>query len=831
MAARDGDAMDVASVPKRHNMYNDTSVIADPVSGNADAYISGTGGSNREPEQPFRKNLRETAFFLPQLRTDEAGNIRFQFKMPEELTEWKFMALAHTKDMAFGTLEGRVKTQKELMIFPGLPRFLRQGDDMILTTKISNLGGKDQNGNAKLEILNAVTQKPLNTVFKIEHIITPFTMGSGQSTTASWKIHVPENLFEPVILRISANAGEFTDGEENTLPVISNRIMVTETQPLWVTGNREKKFRIEKLLHSDTSHTLSQYGLTLEFTSNPAWYAILALPYLMDYPYECAEQTFNRYYANALAAHIVHMSPKVEEIFNAWQHSDTSALISNLEKNQELKSALLNQTPWVLEAKSETEQKHRIVQLFETYKLKSSQQTAIRKLYEMRLPSGGFAWFKGNPEPDRYITQYVLTGIGRLKHIGVDALETEIKRITTAGLTFADKQIKKDYEYLKTRYTDMSKQHIDNDQVQYLYMRSFFIEEPVAKEYLEAYKYFLNQAVVYQSSFNNYMRGMIALALYRAGDKNTANAIISSLRELAHHNEESGMYWKQNNSWLWYEAPVEEQALLIECFNEITSNKATVDSMKLWLLKQKQTQNWHTSKATADACYALLLNGSDWLANEPDVMVNLGNVIVKPDVADAQNGTGYFKTRYNSNEVTPEMGNVTVKMKSNDHSTAWGSVYWQYFENLNRISNSATNFVVNKTFYKNTNSNRGTELTSLTSNNELKPGDKVTVRIEIIADRNMDYVHLKDMRAACFEPANVMSGYKYQGGIGYYEATKDASSDFFIAHLQKGKYVFEYPVYVTHAGDFSGGIATLQCMYAPEFNSHSNGIKLHVTAK
>jgi len=371
-------------------------------------------------------------------------------------------------------------------------------------------------------------------------------------------------------------------------------------------------------------------------------------------------------------------------------------------------------------------------------------------------------------------------------------------------------------------------QHINNESIQYLYMRSFFGDISIENGCGEAYKYYLNQAVVYQATFNSYMRGMIALALNRAGNKKASAEIISSLKEVAHHSEEMGMYWKNGNSWWWYEAPVEEQALLLECFNELTHDINDIDAMKLWLLKQKQTQNWPTTKATADACYALLITGSDWLRNDPQVTIELGKENIKSSELSKQKGTGYFKVHYDGTKVKPDMGAIKVKVEGNEHSTSWGAVYWQYFENLDKISSAATGIVVKKKYFINQNGDRGKELIPVTEKNTLKIGDKVTVRIEIIADRDMDYVHLKDMRASCFEPINVISQYKYQGGLGYYESTKDASSNFFLSHLSKGKYVFEYPMYVTHSGNFSGGIATLQCMYAPEFSSHSEGMRIKV---
>ncbi len=791
------------------------------------AQPEGQAENNNTADVPLRKNLQETAFFYPQLRTDANGNIRIEFTIPEALTEWKFMALAHTQDMSFGQLSGTVKTQKDLMVMPGLPRFFRQGDEMVISTKISNLSDKDLSGTATLSFVNAKTMQPLDLPFRLKDGNTSFSAKKGESAVATWKVNIPESLFEPVLVRIVAKAGSFSDGEENAIPVVSNRMMVTETLPLWIHGDGSKNFSFDKLRHSDSSKTLSQYKLTVEYTGNPAWYAVQALPYLMEYPYECAEQTFNRFYANALASHIVEQSPKIEAIFRKWENESPEALQSNLEKNQELKSALLEETPWVLEAQNETEQKKRIALLFETHKLARGLDATMRKLKQMQLADGAFPWFHGM-YPDRYITQYILTGMGRLKHLGIEDRKGNMNDVINKALPYLDRKIKEDYDYLVRNKIKLDQQHIDYFHIQYLYMRSFY-NQPIDKANQIAFNYYKKQAAQYWPNFNAYMKGMIGLSLHRYKETKEPKDIIASLKETAMKKDELGMCWMQpGHSYWWYEAPIEAQSLLIECFTEVSKDTNDIDKMKVWLLKQKQTQNWHTTKATADACYALLLNGSEWLSNAPKVTIQLGNETIKSTEQKTQAGTGYFKTVYDGQHIQANMGDIKLTVQDNAHSTSWGAMYWQYFEQMDKISSAATPLVLKKQLLIERNTNRGLELQEITDGNSLAVGDKVKARIEIIVDRDMEYVHLKDMRAACFEPTNVISTYKYQGGLGYYESTKDISTNFFFGRLPRGKYVFEYPMFVTNKGDFSNGIATIQCMYAPEFSSHSAGIRVKV---
>jgi hypothetical protein len=327
---------------------------------------------------------------------------------------------------------------------------------------------------------------------------------------------------------------------------------------------------------------------------------------------------------------------------------------------------------------------------------------------------------------------------------------------------------------------------------------------------------------------------MIALAMYRNHDATTAKAIIKSLKENAIVKEELGMYWKEwtTGGYYWYQAPIESQALMIEAFMDIDKNNTTVDDLKTWLLKQKQTQNWRTTKATAEACYALLLGGNNWLSEEKEVTISLGNTTIKSTDDGTEAGTGYFKKRIEAAKVNASMGNITVSVKSSEikspTSGSWGAVYWQYFEDLDKITSAETPLKLVKKLFVEKNSDKGPVLVAMEDGAKLKVGDKVKVRIELRVDRDMEYVHMKDMRAAAMEPVNVLSEYKYQGRFGYYESTKDASTNFFFSWLNRGTYVFEYPMFVTHAGNFSNGITSIQCMYAPEFTSHSEGIRVTV---
>lgn len=785
----------------------------------------------------IRTNFKETAFFYPHLKTDKKGTISFSFTSPEALTRWKVQLLAHTKNATSGYASFTTITQKKLMITPNAPRFLRAGDRVIISSKISNLTDTALLGNVQLQLFDALTNIPIDSDLQNNQKRQTFTVDTKGNTSVSWELIIPDNV-QAVLYKIIAKAGDFSDGEQHILPVLSNRMLVTETMPMWVKSNETKTFTLDKLKNNNSS-TLKHHKLTLEITSNPAWYALQSLPYLMEYPYECAEQTFARYYANSLANYVVQSNPRIALVFEQWKSSD--ALLSNLEKNKSLKSILISETPWLRDAQSESEQKKRIALLFDLNKLKNEQGIAIEKLKKLQFNNGGFPWFKGSKYPNRTITQHIASGFGHLKKLGVNPNDN-VKKMLQKALRFLDDEIVNDYKNLiqnAQKYSEqhketvdqyLAKQHVNSSQIHYLYMRSFYNDVSENKKTKKAIEYYHKQTATFWKSFGLQPQGMIALIHHREGNEKTALQIVSSLEENSIRSEALGMYWKSNiPSWNWYQSPIETQALLIEVFNEIKKDTAIVDDLKIWLLKNKQVSQWNTTKGTTEAVYALLLQGSDWLSVTESVETHIGTQLITPNSLENTNieaGTGYYKTTWDSGEITSAMSSVTLTKKGK--GIAWGALYWQYFEELDKLTSAKTPLQLSKKLFLKTNDATGKLLTEITDKSTIKVGDLITARIVLKVDRTMEFIHLKDMRASGLEPINVLSSYKWQDGLGYYESTKDAATNFFIEKLPKGVYVFEYDLRVNNAGDFSNGITTIQSMYAPEFSSHSNGLRLKV---
>ncbi len=782
-----------------------------------------------ESGMQIRRDFNETAFFYPELRTNEEGNMVFEFTLPESLTRWKFMGLSHTEDLMTGFLQQEFTAAKKLMVIPNAPRFLRESDTLNFSGKITNLSGQNLDGEASLEFFDAVTMQEITSKVLMEPVKQSFSIEAGRSGQALWKLIIPENL-GPVTYRIKAKTRNFSDGEEKSIPVLPNRMMVTEALPMPIRGNETKNFEFEKLKHSGQNKTMESYRLTLEFASNPAWYAIQALPVISEYKYNNAVSVFNAFFANSIAFNITNQHPKIKRVFENWKTETPETFLSKLEKNQDLKQVLLEQTPWVLNAKDENERKQRLALLFDINNMQNQLDNSIRLLEQFQTPNGGFVWMD-NMRESRYITQLIVLGMGKLYNMGViDAInDKRIERMLTSAVRYLDRAVFEDFEKLDERYSDeeLEENHLSNTHIQYLYARSFFGHIMLNPTYENAVNYYKHLASQFWASQNNYLQGMIALALHRDEKPEVPELIVASFRDRALQSEEMGMYWHGEQGYNWHEAPIETQALMIEVFDEVAGDKDAVEEMKIWLLKQKQTHDWKTSRATADAVYALLMKGSDLLANNALVEIAVGGEEVSMnDVGQVEAGTGYFQTTWDRQEIKPEMGNVSVT-KPGD-GIAWGAMYRQYFEDLDKITQHETGLSVQKQLFVKRNTGEGQKIAPVAAGDKLEIGDQLMVRIEIRVDRNMEFVHLRDMRAAAFEPANVLSGYRYQGGLGYYETTKDASTDFFFDYLPRGTWVFEYPLIVSQTGNFSNGITTIQCMYAPEFVSHSKGIRVTV---
>jgi Bacterial Alpha-2-macroglobulin MG10 domain len=713
------------------------------------------------------------------------------------------------------------------------------------TVKVSNQTDALQTGNVRLTFTQAANGEGADKLLDVHPAETSlsssatteqsFDIPAKESRSFSWRITVPDGCGYLTYKAVGATA-TMSDGEEGAVPVLARRVLVTESLPLPIRDAGTKKFEFEKLLKSGSSKTLRNESLTVQMVSHPAWYAVLALPYLMEFPHECSEQVFNRLYANALARNIANSDPKIRRVFDQWKN--LPALDSPLEKNQDLKAVMIEETPWLRDAENESQARRNVGILFDANRLNYETDATLRKLAEMQLQDGSWPWFPGGHGND-YITLYITTGFGRLRHLGVDINAEPAVR----SLQRLDESMREEYTEIQKGSKPQNYVPSSTDAL-YLYGRSFFLKDkPIDGVHRKAVEFFLAQARKFWLQTGcRQTQGHLALALKRFAAANdeadpTPAAIMASLKERSVSNEEMGRFWRDTEeSWWWYRAPIETQALMIEAFDEVAGDKAMVEDCRVWLLKQKQTQDWRTTKATADAVYALLLRGKDILSSDALVQVKLDGVDVTAAVQkqtppeNGQNspfepGTGFYEYRFVPTDIKPKLGEITVK--KTDPGVAWGSVHWQYLEDIGKVTPYAgTPLKLSKKLYVKVNTGKGQVLEPLKG--DLKVGDELVARIELHSDRDMEFVHLKDQRGSGTEPVNVLSGYRYQDGLAYYESTRDTASHFFIDYLPKGSYVFEYSTRVQLRGHYQTGVAQIQCMYAPEFNSHSESLMVDV---
>jgi hypothetical protein len=511
-----------------------------------------------------------------------------------------------------------------------------------------------------------------------------------------------------------------------------------------------------------------------------------------------------------------------------------------LQKNQALKQVLIEETPWVLQAKTETEQMQALAQLFNLARLAEDQENQLKQLIEWQLPEGGFAWFKGG-WTSPYMTSLVLTRIGQLKKLGAITpdMAIRLKPMLLKAVAYLDFVFLTQYEKLVSRKYDFAKTGLNNWHIQYLFMRSFYGDIQINNT--KAQQFYLKLGSTSWNRLGIEEKAMLAQVYYR--NKETAlvfDKLVPAILENAVNSKEKGMYWKVPNQYYWQGSEMATVIRVATMTAELTEGgmasklQEPLSAMKTWLILNKQTNYWGNAMGTADVCYAFLMSGTNWLDDQRNVRIQLGKTVLDSKQLSTEAGTGYFQQRIDGAKMSADMGKIQVTTSSKNgtnsktNQPAWGNIYWQYFENMDQITNANTSLKIQKQLLVEQHSDKGKILVPVDANNPMHVGDRLIIRLTINTDRDLEYVHLKDSRAAGMEPVNVLSGYKWQGGLGYYENTTDAATHFYFDKISKGVYVFDYPVFLTHLGDFSAGIANIQCLYAPGFNAHSEGIKLQV---
>lgn len=758
-----------------------------------------------EQTMTLRENFAETAFFYPDLRTDSTGTVRLVFTVPDALTQWKFRGLAHTRYMDYGLLQAETRTEKPFMIQPNLPRFLRRGDETSLAASLINLSTEEVKGAVRLELVNPMDESV------VYQAVQDFQVKAGE--TGSVRFTFPVNMDgEVLICRMKAEAGEFSDGEQHYLPVLTDKQWMTETLSLQVKGGESQEVNLEDLFNGQ-SKTAQNRQLTIELTSTPIWYAVQALPVVGNPQQDDAFSWASAYYANAVARKIVELNPQIQPVFDAWKKQGVKkeTLWSELEKNQELKSLLLAETPWLAQAADEQEQRQRIGLLFDLNTMNYRMGQTVEKLKALQKGDGSWSWFNGM-QGSRLVTTQVVELLARLKsmHIMADA---QVAGMYLKGLNYLENAFCQEYENLKKNEArNKSPQWPSELAVRYLYIASL---DAVAggKVNKAAKEYMTSKLENRSATYSIYEKALIARILQAQGKRTQAEILVRSIKEYTVVTPEMGRYFdtpKAGYAWNGYRIPTQVAAM--EAIQHVEKDEEMLEEMKRWLLKQKQVQCWNTPLATADAVYALLSDGMA-LTESGQMQAVAGNVTLETP----KDGLGCISHTLSGAEAEVK----TLTVSHTGKAAGWGAVYAQYLEDMDRVKEfEGKGLQVSREYiYKGK---------ALSAKEKLQVGDKLTVRLTLRADRDMDFVCLKDERAACMEPVRQISGYEWSDGLGRYRVSGDAATTFFMDHLRKGTYVIEYEVHVDRSGVYQAGTSEIQSVYAPEFGSHTEGYTLYI---
>jgi hypothetical protein len=805
----------------------------------------GPAGPAAAAPPPPRKNLVETAFFLPALSSDKDGVVSIEFTLPDTLTTWQFKGLAHDAALRSGTIVDECVSAKDLMVEPVMPRFLREGDVVQIPVKVSNKSTGRLSGTVKFALADARTDADRGDLVDGPREL-PFDLAAGESKPVVFTVKVADGT-ETLRYLATGVAGKAADGEEAFLAVLPRRVLVSESVPVTIRGPGERKVSLDRLAQTAdpaAGTDIQSQSLVVQATSNPAWYAVLALPSIMDQSDESTETLFTRLYANALARHLATSDPRIGKVFEQWK--GTAALESPLEKNTDLVKTLLAETPWVRDAVDEKEARARIALLFDATRAQNESQAALTRLASLRNGDGGWPWFPGGRTCDS-VTLGIVAGFGRLRAAGTKIdVQPAIQTIPWLDGRLVEEK-RRAAAIWKDKPDDIVLTPLG---VYALYARSFFTADaPPQGEAAAAIQWAFDVARKSWMKLDARLtQGQLAIALARSGDKQTALSILDSLKQRAvdadvkpgaEKESWQGMWWRDPHPgwWSWHYAPIASQSILIEAFDEVAGDKDSVEAMKVWLLSQKRTSRWPGSRATADAVSALLGRGDDLLASQALVAVNVGGERVEPAKVEA--GTGFFEERFTRREIRPEMAAITVTKP--DKGLAFGGVHWQYLDDISKVPAAGREeLAIEKQLFIKRMTKSGPQLTPVLAKAggpapagdageaKVELGDELVVRLVVTSDRDYEFLELADHRPSITEPVDVLSGWRYGDGAAWYVAIRDASTQMFFERLPRGTHVFEYSVRAAHRGTASSGFAKIQSRYAPEFNAHSASIPVEV---
>lgn len=767
----------------------------------------------------LRENLNETAFFYPRMETDKDGNVNLKFRLPESLTTWRFIGLAHDKDINTGMITGDVVAQKTVMIQPNMPRFVRMGDEATLSARLFSTSEKQVTGTATIEIVDPATEKVLYSESKA-YSLSPkgtssatFSISDLLSETGERKLSTDQSL---LIVRVFAKGTDYSDGEQQYLSVLPSREYVINTYPFTQNEKGTKTIDLTKLFPKNTTNQ----RLTIEYTNNPNWLMLQALPYVADANEKNAISLVSAYYANTLANMILKASPKIKQTIDKWR-SETgkeTSMMSALEKNQELKELVLNETPWVLDAQDESERKQMLVRYFNENQLRNNLNTSLSGLRKLQNPDGSFSWWQGM-SGSMYMTVEVVKTLSRL-NVLLGATDSQTKDLLNKAFRYLDEKVAQRVAEMKKVERKGQKNLFPSDALcDYLYSNALAKRQTTAD-----IAYLINLLSKKPVELTIYGKANTAVILQQYRQTAKAAEYLKSIGEYTVYTEEKGRYFdtsKAYYSWCDYKIPT--QVAAIEAFKTITpKDDKTIKEMQRWLLQSKRTQSWDTPVNSVNAVWAFMNGGNMTLDNGEESVLKLDGKIIATPKSTA--GMGYVKVSeaINVNDSSNgELRNTVHAFSAEKTSTGtgWGAVYAQFFQSTTAISDATSGLKIKREIIPVGVDNKPKEAKSL------KVGDKVLVRLTITADRDYDFVQVIDKRAACLEPVKQNSGYQWGG---YYVAPKDYTTNYYFDSMSKGTHIVETEYFIDRSGSYQTGTCSAQCAYSPEYSGRAKGITMEV---
>ena len=787
-------------------------------------FAGGTGSDAGQflDKVQVRENMNETAFFYPALESDNNGNVAIRFTLPESVTTWKFMGLAHDKEMRNGLLVDEAVAQKTVMVQPNMPRFLRDGDKATIVAKLSNTSDKKVSGNARMQIIDPETNKV------VWQKTQNYSIDAEGSAIVSFDVSgLKEGIY---INKVVAAGNGYSDGEQHYLPVLSNRELVTNTLPITLTEKGEQSFDLSKLFAGKDGKKVKNADdtkVTIEYTNNPSWLMIQALPSLSN-PVndDNAISLMAAIYSNSIARYLMKSSPVIKQVVELWKQETASgdasgksnksgtSLMSSLEKNQELKNIVLNETPWMMAADKESEQKAKLINYFDETQISFRLTSQVAKLQALQNPLGAFSWWKGM-DGSRYVTTAVAKMMARLnKMIG---RQSNINPLFTSSISYLQDEAAREVKEMKKQEAKNRKNVRPSEEaLNYLYILALDGKKYTAAQNATV-DYLVKNMAERTGEFTIAGKALAAVVLAKNGRKQKASNYLKSISEYSVYRPEMGRYFdtrKASYSWRNYKMPTQVAAIEAiqllgdeadKAFSpEETSAKKIVNEMQRWLLQSKRTQAWDTPVNSVDAVYAFM-NGQESILEKTadNATIRMDGKVLQQPKATA--GLGYVK-------MAKEGMVKTLTIDKKNEGTSWGAIYAQFTQPSSEVASSESGIKVRRVV--------------VTAESQAKVGEKVKVMLIITADRDYDFVQIMDKRAACLEPVNQQSG--YQWGMGCYVSPKDNTTNFYFDRLSKGKHVVEMEYYVDRNGEYQAGSCSAQCAYSPEFCGRDAAYKLSV---